>query len=412
MVLKKHHPEGYALNYVLTIYAYMKVLFCHDGPFTRYNGTFYTTSLTDGVLSRYFKLGTDLSVVIRVKDVSDESKIQGKSEITIPVKIIPVPEIKTLKGIIKNSNKANCIIKEAVSNADLIIGRMPATIARIAIEEAFKQGKPCLVEVVGHPFEILWHHSLKGKLLAYMESCIAKRLIKKAPYVLYVTKEYLQKDYPTSGLNVGIADSELKTFDDSVLVERLDKIKQGSDKLKLCTIGAVNVIYKGQEFVIRALSILKAKGIDKFEYYVVGGGDNSRLKTIAEECGVLDNVKFVGSVPHANIFSLLQDIDIYMQPSMTEGLPRSVIEAISMAVPCIGSNAGGIPELIDKEYIFDKNKNQSIQIAAILEHFTEEKLLEQAQVNFKRSKEYDTLKLNKIRDDFYLKIYEEVMGKR
>ena len=44
----------------------------------------------------------------------------------------------------------------------------------------------------------------------------------------------------------------------------------------------------------------------------------------------------MGGVPHNKIFQLLDDIDLYIQPSLQEGLPRSVVEAMSRACPIIG----------------------------------------------------------------------------
>ena len=88
--------------------------------------------------------------------------------------------------------------------------------------------------------------------------------------------------------------------------------------------------------------------------HLVGGGNNEFLKKIANKNAVGNQVIFHGKLEHDEIFKWLRDIDIYIQPSDTEGLPRSVIEAMSVACPVIGSNAGGIPELINSSAIFDK----------------------------------------------------------
>jgi len=45
----------------------------------------------------------------------------------------------------------------------------------------------------------------------------------------------------------------------------------------------------------------------------------------------------------------LDDVDIYIQPSRQEGLPRALIEAMSRGCPAVGSTAGGIPELLSPE---------------------------------------------------------------
>ena len=66
--------------------------------------------------------------------------------------------------------------------------------------------------------------------------------------------------------------------------------------------------------------------------------------------------------------SILTDSDIYIQPSLQEGLPRAVVEAMSTALPCIGFNTGGIPELLEPEYIVKlKNVDGIVQRIKILE---------------------------------------------
>ena len=143
--------------------------------------------------------------------------------------------------------------------------------------------------------------------------------------------------------------------------------------------------YKGQEYVIQAIAELKKQGYD-FEYRLVGGGDKSRLQSIADKFGVQDKVIFEGSMPHERVFDYLDNIDVYIQPSKTEGLPRALIEAMSRGCPCIGSNAGGIPELLDTNFIF--NSGSVKELATMLANFDIEKMFDQAKRNFECSKGY------------------------
>ena len=123
------------------------------------------------------------------------------------------------------------------------------------------------------------------------------------------------------------------------------------------------------------------------------------MQEVAEKNNVNDNVVFIGSLSHEKIFDWIDNIDIYVQPSKTEGLPRSLVEAMSRACPCIGSEAGGIPELLDQEYVFKKGKNKDL--AKLIEGFSESKMLQQAKLNFEQAKKYNDEAINIKRNKFY-----------
>jgi len=63
-------------------------------------------------------------------------------------------------------------------------------------------------------------------------------------------------------------------------------------------------------------------------------------------------VRFLGRLGRDDLFSWLDTIDVYAQPSRTEGLPRALVEALSRGVPSIGADTGGIPELLPARNLF------------------------------------------------------------
>lgn len=112
-----------------------------------------------------------------------------------------------------------------------------------------------------------------------------KKVVKKAPYIVYVNNEFLQKRYPTKGKSNNCSNVILTKFDDLVLKRRLDKIglMKNTSKLVIGTIAAVNVRFKGQQYVIEALGQLRKESITNFEYQLVGDGDQSYLKLVAKK---------------------------------------------------------------------------------------------------------------------------------
>ena len=287
---------------------------------------------------------------------------------------------------------------EQTKDADAVACKS-ASGAAMAKRYAKKYRKPFLIEVVGCAWDAMWNHSLIGKAIAPFAFLSLRRVVKDAPFVSYVTEQFLQSRYPTKGRSVGVSDVELQPVDPSVLDARIHRIEEATPPLRIGTAGTVEVAYKGQEYVIRALAELKSKGNAGFEYHLAGGGSPIRLKQLAETLGVLDQVVFEGSLPHDAVFDWLDSMDLYIQPSLTEGLPRALVEAMSRGLPAIGSCVGGIPELLGNEYIFPKKDADSI--AELLENLHSKQLRSMARRNFERAQRFQKQLLEEKRIQFY-----------
>ncbi|HHX68701.1 MAG TPA: glycosyltransferase [Gallicola sp.] len=258
--------------------------------------------------------------------------------------------------------------------------------------------------MVGCPWDSLWNHSLKGKLAAPFMMRSTKKLLREAPYVIYVTNSFLQKRYPTKGKHTNCSNVTLPKMDDAVLVKRLERVKDSKNnpysEIILGTTAAVDVRYKGQQYVIEALGRLKEEGNANFKYQLVGGGDPSYLKSIIKKCNVENQVEFLGAKPHEKVFEWLDTIDVYIQPSRQEGLPRALIEAMSRGLTCIGAETGGIPELLDEKYIFSNTKKDVNELVMILKNISVEDMNMQAVRNFEESKKYEETLIENRRSQF------------
>lgn len=379
----------------------MNALFIYDHKFFKDNdGNYYSNGrLTYNILKRYLNYCNRLLVISRVtkceKSLIDSRNISSGNNISF----LTIPHF-TFFHILTLFKKHRFIINREMMNSDFVITRLPSITGLIACNIAKKHNKKIIVEMVGCPWDALWNHSIKGKLAAPIIWYLTRKAIKQAPYVAYVTGEFLQKRYPTLGKQIANSDVKLQITDDSIISKRFEKIKSldKSKTIKLCTIGSVDVRYKGQEYVIKAISNLNKEGC-KFEYHIIGDGNQDYLQSVANRYNVSDVIKFVGSLPHEEIFNYLDSIDIYIQPSKQEGLPRAMIEAMSRGCPCIGSSIGGIPELIDRSMIFEKGNVK--ELTNILSHITIDKLLDESRRNFDRSKSFSESNIKKTKDAFF-----------
>ena len=82
------------------------------------------------------------------------------------------------------------------------------------------------------------------------------------------------------------------------------------------------------------------------------GRHRAELESLARTSGISAATKFLGELPNGEaIREQLDQATLMVLPSRTEGLPRVIIEAMARAVPCVASNVGGIPELLDPRYL-------------------------------------------------------------
>lgn len=331
----------------------MKVLFVHEGYISKKGNELYSLHYSNAYINRYKRIASDVTFLVREESYDTNRKSQNMLS-TDNFTFIGIKNYKSLKNL-KYYSEVKKNIESAVIATDYVVARLPGDLGNMAIKYAIKHNKRYLIELVGCAWDALWHHSFLGKIYAPMLFAKTKKYIKSAPYVIYVTKEYLQMKYPTNGYSSSISDVHISDNIDSIKNIRIKKSKV----INIGTVGNVDLKYKGHKYVIKAISELKKQGYT-IEYQIVGTGSKDHLNKLICKLNLMKEVKFIGSLPHKEIFSWLKNIDIYIQPSNTEGLPRSLIEAMSESCICIGSNAGGIPELLPKSNIFERKNVQDL----------------------------------------------------
>lgn len=376
----------------------MKLAIIQDRPVYKFNGAYYFANFSD--IIKYGALCDEFVYCCSVINAS-EIDVQKLKLCNFPkVRIMEVTK-SPLKEMFRVSSANKQVVNKAMEDTDLIIIKTPSiTLGKWAQKHAELIGKPYILEVIACAWDCYWYHSLKGKVMALYSFFNCKSMVAKAKYVVYVTNEFLQRRYPTKGRSIGCSNVLLFDADPNNLENRLNKISHmvGNEILKLGTAGAVDVSFKGQEYVIKAIAELQKKG-KFFHYYLAGGGNKTRLEELSTSLGVKDYVHLLGSLPKDKMDDFYDSIDIYIHPSMAEGLPRVVIEAERRGLPACGANASGTPELLDPEFVFDK-KNVTA-ICKVLEKFDKNTMYKQSQTNFERSKQYSFDLLTERRRKFY-----------
>lgn len=101
---------------------------------------------------------------------------------------------------------------------------------------------------------------------------------------------------------------------------------------------------KGVEYGLRAFSIAASQR-PEIRMVLAGEGDQREfLRSLAQELGISERVSFVGV--RNDVPNLLAAADSVLMPSLTEGFPRTAIEAMAAGKPVIATNVGGTPEAV------------------------------------------------------------------
>ena len=387
----------------------MKILFVQGGSRWKYDaeGALYTDSnFSEAVWERYRALG-ELTVLLRREDriyppreaAARFNRCSGSRMTCLALPDLYRPAWRLLHPGYRR--RARRIIAREVRKADRVIVRSPGNFyTNTALACCRRYRRPCLVEVTGFAWEGSWYHSPGGKVLAPWRELRCRALIGRVPWAVYVTGRALQQRYPTRGKALGCSDVALGPLDQTALTARLEKIRAGQETLVLGTAGFLDVAYKGQRWVIEALALLRRRGNTRFRYQLAGSGSGEALLAYARKLGVADQVELLGSLPRDQMESWYDGLDIYVHPSFSEGLCRSIVEAMSRAVPVACTRVGGNPELASSACLFDRK--DAAGIAEILEALADpDTRAAEARRSFAAARAFDSQALDRARKEFY-----------
>lgn len=114
-----------------------------------------------------------------------------------------------------------------------------------------------------------------------------------------------------------------------------------ADAVIVLSVGELSV-RKNHAAIIRAIS---KTDNDKLYYIICGDGpERSNLEELANQTGLNERVKFLGF--RKDIYSLCKNADIFTLPSLQEGLPVALMEAMAAGLPCVVSRVRGNVDLI------------------------------------------------------------------
>jgi L-malate glycosyltransferase len=196
--------------------------------------------------------------------------------------------------------------------------------------------------------------------LNFPQKIVSKIIWKKAKYVVANSE----------GLKA-LAKETSKNQEIKIIYNGIDtalfhpKEKQGSSFTLLCVSRLIP--RKGLEYLIKAMPKIIEKRNNARLIIVGDGPEKTRLKQLSIDLGVEKNIELQGYVEHEKLPVIYRDADVFILPSLYEGMSNTILEAMASGLSIITTDTGGTKELIkDNGIIIKKSSSKEISDSVIM----------------------------------------------
>jgi glycosyltransferase involved in cell wall biosynthesis len=180
-----------------------------------------------------------------------------------------------------------------------------------------------------------------------LENNLLKEKIKDSSFVRFISENWIEKAFSVIGERI---DNKVIKIHLGVKIPKEAALSNSSNYNE-----PVNIIWPANFLPVKNhltfLDGFKSLSENNFHYQLLLAGDGPLRKEIEKkicQLGIEDNVRLLGYVHHPDLinFYKFQKVDIAVLPSAYEGIPVSLMEAMSYNVPVISTDVGGVNELI------------------------------------------------------------------
>ncbi len=233
-------------------------------------------------------------------------------------------------------------------NFDCIMIVVPACSAPSAYLAASILRKQKLCYIVGDVSEVVQIAdrgiiSVFSSMAAKWEEIFTRFMVKRIP--AFVLGSRLYNKYEPHSLDLRPAMTSLVS---SSQVQKPESTPLEAP-YKLITVGRLSR-EKGIDVAIKAVAALSSEGI-ACQYTIVGDGPYKRnLIELTAELGVVEHVRFQGKIDNREQLSeLYRGSDIFLLPSLSEGIPKVILEALAFSLSIIATDVGGVVDLLGEK---------------------------------------------------------------
>jgi glycosyltransferase involved in cell wall biosynthesis len=195
---------------------------------------------------------------------------------------------------------------------------------------------------------VIWWRTGKPLPPELLDTNCSRLVLRSADAVITLTEEMKIQIQKTCSGNVFVIPNgvELSEFEGTPRELGREKLGINPEEKILLFVGSLRPV-KGLRFLIEAMSIVGRLHPEARLLIVGGGKERPRLEDLARRLDLERTVDFIGEVPHREIASYLAAADMFVLPSLSEGFPNVLLEAMAAGLPIVATNVNGMPEIVE-----------------------------------------------------------------
>lgn len=276
--------------------------------------------------------GVEVSILTRLNERTWKihETIEG-----LNVTRIDYPRIRWIGGLLLNVGLSWNILKRN-KEVDVLHFHIGGSHMLLPVLISLMLGKPSLLKISG------WWELEKGFLRpsGFIPSMM-RRIIFRCNGIIALSKEICDRL-----ISLGYPAQRIVALSNGVDISRFRPAQREGQKPVIIFVGRL-VTEKGVLNLLTAIDRLR-KQFPDIKLNLVGiGSDEENLKQMSFNLGLDDCVRFCGRIE--DVTDSLRNSDIYVQPSLNEGLPNSLLEAMATGLPVVVTRIGGMPDVVVNE---------------------------------------------------------------
>lgn len=290
----------------------------------------------------------------------------------IEVELVKFSDVRHLPKLIRHYAYYRRVLC-AARDADAVLALDPVSTGLPAMKAAKKAGKPFVVKIVG---DYAWE---QGRQRFGVTQELDEFVRTKQPSWFVRRLQAIERNVATSADKVivpshylqhivalwGISEERVRVIYNSVVIEGRGKVPdtvQNASRPLVMTAGRL-VPWKGIDGVIEAMV-----KVPNATLIISGDGPEREVLRQQAEKKIPGRYVFTGALPHTDVLSVLELVDVFVLYSSYEGLSHMLVESLMLGTPAIAARVGGNSEVLDEASLVTKGNTAELteRIANVL----------------------------------------------